>query len=687
MIWTSRFLFLHPLTTMGVDLAEFIAARSNEPVFQAWDTPRRSTDFLRWALVKPQLCLLEAEQFFSRKNESILDFERIFVGIRNPYDLELARYLRLLSNKDPEFDPSRNIARKGSFRDFLEFAPLDGFLPPRLDRYLEVLGEAPGNLRELRFESFEEDFCTMLSPYLSDVEAIGEWIPRRHRFEQVYDAETEALCFRRNRWFFESGRYPRLTIDIQREKVQVGPISVLALLSGSGQDDVDGVEGLTAKTARDARLPLVSVAIPFCNDAEFLCDALASIYRQTSVDWELLLVDCGSSDGSREMVEELLAVDPRVRCLSNDAGQGLGVSAPRDVVYQHARGEFLAWLPADCAYVSDEAFSEQVGLMRSNPMAAMVCGPAQSPQFGDNRAGSATRLFFADRLLTPLQFAAGTIRQWNGAARPRMERLSLTSELRGYEPSLPAFAQEFGLLVRLAARYGAYVSSRCWYQGHTHSTSSLQSVVEQCPHPDEVLSVYDWADEYLRVCGTHDRHTREALRYRTWPFRWPRLWRWRFELLPEYCSTARYWLDQFSPWNQCRWRYATKQMLRWQRCRLRVMLLRATRLLDGKARGNIGAAAKVVWLEQLLPGEVPAATVQLHWDTSGIERIAIRISTPDGAFVVGSEDPKGTFITGKWVEDRAWFFLQDAAATNPGDITATLDVMQVRVRERARCPD
>ena len=31
MIWTSRFLFLHPLTTMGVDLAEFIAARSNEP--------------------------------------------------------------------------------------------------------------------------------------------------------------------------------------------------------------------------------------------------------------------------------------------------------------------------------------------------------------------------------------------------------------------------------------------------------------------------------------------------------------------------------------------------------------------------------------------------------------------------------------------------------------------------------
>ena len=682
MIWTSRFLFLHPHTTLGVNLSDFILSRSIEPVFLTGNKPtdnkpRKKDKRLVQVAAKPHECLLEAEVFFNRRQQSIVDFERIFVGMRNPYDLEVSRYLHLLAHSGSDSDPARNIARNGTFKDFLEYAPLNDQFPPRLDRYFEVLREAPENLRILRFESFREDFCEQLSPYLSDVEAIDELIPPPNRFEQVYDVELEALCYRRNLWFFDSGHYPRLALAHERPAVRVGPVSVLALLSEGRQAPLEEVEVAPA--------PVVSIVIRFHNDAGTLRDALISVYRQSFVDWELLLVDDGSTDGSLGIVAELAAVDSRVRCLRHDDNQSLGRIASHLLAYRHARGEFIAKLEADSFYVSDDAVAEQVALMRAHPQAAMVYGPGRVLSSADG-ATATQNLPISDQLLTPPKLAASLIRHWGDDAYSRMERLDAVNAVGGYELSLPAFALEFGLLLKLAVRNSVYVSSHCWYQRRMNPAPDFGADDESVPDAQAQLAIYEWAEAYLRSQRAHNRHTRRALRARIWPSRHPRLARLRYVLLPKTLSRTASWLDRFSPRHHIHWRYVAKQTLRWLRCRVRVNLLRAARLLRGQARGDIVATPRVIRLERVLPGKPPAGAVQLHWQTSGTNRIAVRVGAPNGDFVIGSDDQNGMTTTGKWVEDRAWFFLQDADANDPRSWAATLDVVQVRVREPSGDP-
>jgi len=65
----------------------------------------------------------------------------------------------------------------------------------------------------------------------------------------------------------------------------------------------------------------VTIGIPFLNARRTLADAVRSVFAQTHGDWELLLVDDGSTDGSSEVVRQLR--DPRVRLLADGAQLGL----------------------------------------------------------------------------------------------------------------------------------------------------------------------------------------------------------------------------------------------------------------------------------------------------------------------------------------------------------------------------
>src|SRR5213082_2006357 len=65
----------------------------------------------------------------------------------------------------------------------------------------------------------------------------------------------------------------------------------------------------------------VTIGIPFLNARRYLEDAVRSVFAQTHGDWELLLIDDGSTDGSVAVVRHL--DDPRVRVLSDGSNRGL----------------------------------------------------------------------------------------------------------------------------------------------------------------------------------------------------------------------------------------------------------------------------------------------------------------------------------------------------------------------------
>jgi glycosyltransferase involved in cell wall biosynthesis len=94
-------------------------------------------------------------------------------------------------------------------------------------------------------------------------------------------------------------------------------------------------------------IPLVSVVMPVWNRAQQVSAAIASVQAQTLGDWELIVVDDGSTDGSVDVVESIAAADPRIRPFRQAHS---GVSKARNFGLERARGRYVAFLDADNTY-------------------------------------------------------------------------------------------------------------------------------------------------------------------------------------------------------------------------------------------------------------------------------------------------------------------------------------------------
>lgn len=92
-------------------------------------------------------------------------------------------------------------------------------------------------------------------------------------------------------------------------------------------------------------MPRLTVAISFSNEAEHLGAAIRSILSQTYRDFELLLIDDGSTDASVEIAREHEARDPRVRVFADGRHRFLG--ARLNEALRHARGELFARMDGD----------------------------------------------------------------------------------------------------------------------------------------------------------------------------------------------------------------------------------------------------------------------------------------------------------------------------------------------------
>jgi glycosyltransferase involved in cell wall biosynthesis len=122
-------------------------------------------------------------------------------------------------------------------------------------------------------------------------------------------------------------------------------------------------------------VPTVSVVIPFFNNIEHLGEAVQSVIAQTVSDWELILVDDGSTDGSSTLAVELAAGDDRIRYVEHAGHRNLGHSAARNAGIGVASGEFVALLDADDAYLPAK-LERELAAFRRAPDAGLVFAPA-----------------------------------------------------------------------------------------------------------------------------------------------------------------------------------------------------------------------------------------------------------------------------------------------------------------------
>ncbi|MBV1780722.1 glycosyltransferase [Paeniglutamicibacter sp. ABSL32-1] len=112
--------------------------------------------------------------------------------------------------------------------------------------------------------------------------------------------------------------------------------------------------------------PLVSIIMPAWNRADVIAKAIRSVQRQTADFWELIVVDDGSTDATREVVRLLASSDSRISLLSAEHG---GVCAARNLGLNHATGRWVSFLDTDNEWPEEYLELSIKGAIESNAQA------------------------------------------------------------------------------------------------------------------------------------------------------------------------------------------------------------------------------------------------------------------------------------------------------------------------------
>jgi glycosyltransferase involved in cell wall biosynthesis len=182
--------------------------------------------------------------------------------------------------------------------------------------------------------------------------------------------------------------------------------------------------------------PLVSILMLTYNRAAFLKSAIESVIAQSYINWELIVIDDGSTDHTAEIVASLH--ESRVRYIRHHENAGL--FARRAESLRYVKGSYIAVLDSDDYWSSTEKLTEQVAFMEAQLQCAVVgtfCTliDAQGHEIGKNQFASGDTSI-RERILLRNQFVHSSV----------LMRTDLILKTRGYQPTL---AEDLELFLQL----------------------------------------------------------------------------------------------------------------------------------------------------------------------------------------------------------------------------------------------
>ena len=117
----------------------------------------------------------------------------------------------------------------------------------------------------------------------------------------------------------------------------------------------------------ESKIPMVTVVIPCYNSLRYIAETIQTVLPQTYQDFEVLVVNDGSTDGTANWVNSLSDREPKVRMVSQ-ANQGL--AGARCTGVTNARGKYVAFIDDDDLWELTK-LEKQVNSLESNPQAGL----------------------------------------------------------------------------------------------------------------------------------------------------------------------------------------------------------------------------------------------------------------------------------------------------------------------------
>lgn len=286
----------------------------------------------------------------------------------------------------------------------------------------------------------------------------------------------------------------------------------------------------------------------FLNARPFFAQAVQSVLDQTYRQWELLLVDDGSTDGTAELARDFAARFPdRVRYLHHPGHQNLGMSASRNLGIQESSGSMIGFLDADDVWLP-EKLAVQTGILFSQPQAGMVCGPTEYWRSWTGRStdrdsrreiASTSNCLLQHPRLVPLLPSQSSKTPATCSVLIRRQVFELTG---GFEPRFRTLYEDQVFFAKVYLQVPVWVTDQCLdrYRQHPQSccaqaekSGTYHSIHQSQAHYDFLL----WLEGYLLHQNLTDPLLLDPLQSALWPYRHPRLHQlqqWNLQPLPQF---------------------------------------------------------------------------------------------------------------------------------------------------------
>ena len=148
---------------------------------------------------------------------------------------------------------------------------------------------------------------------------------------------------------------------------------------------------------------MVSIIVPVYNAVKYIETTIDMVSRQTYKDWELILVDDASTDGSADLIEKIVASQgKRVRLIRKSVNEG--AAAARNTGIDASAGRYIAFLDADDVWMPDK-LQKQIAFMEETGAAFSF----HSYEFGDDKANPTGKVVRAPKKLTFRQALSRTV--------------------------------------------------------------------------------------------------------------------------------------------------------------------------------------------------------------------------------------------------------------------------------------
>lgn len=257
-------------------------------------------------------------------------------------------------------------------------------------------------------------------------------------------------------------------------------------------------------------IPATSVIIIFHNTEKYISESIQSVIDQTYQNWELILVDDGSSDGSTNIALDYLQKYPdKILYVEHENHVNKGMSASRNIGAKHSKGKYLAFLDSDDLWYP-QTLSEQVNILNSHANVGAVFGKYLNwySWSGDNELNEQDAILpewekydiKLDGIVNPPLLIDSYLKHGYRVKTGTCSviiRKDTFNKVGGYVDSFTKNFEDHVLFLKICLEDTVYISSRCWSKYRRHIESSTKHKNSAYERKFLRILLYSWFEHYM----------------------------------------------------------------------------------------------------------------------------------------------------------------------------------------------